>query len=376
MFLGVIRVGNRCQNTTIQRFSLLNARRYVRENRSIPSSIYHKKHAIFDKKIEAEEALKAHQQKVEVLRTNIVPLSLFLGDYVIDDRHVTSLLAPYSDRIPDSALLDWLGLGLDREQIPDELIDLLNVEASVENMNIKDNEETKPTTDQGEKIDDKQQKGEEKTEDKQEEGEEEKTEDKPKENDDPEMNEEEEEELRRRDELDMEEEYFIKSAVQKPTTMESNSMNEQASSKAKDDEGGDDGQGKWQTVRKRPYDRRRLIRYIIENPTTLDDKTIKQVNNDVWQLSMAQRHDLYRYWLFKYQNYLHFSVRDIRQDYNNAAAALAEYHQEEDYYILKDSVIVAMTTTCAAKYHTVIEKLRKRSNFYDLKMNQRICIYF
>jgi hypothetical protein len=327
-----------------------------------------------DKKAEAEEALKVHEQKVEISRTYIVPLSSFMEHYLIDDRHIDSLLAPYSDKSGDSPLFDWLGLGYDKEQIPDDLIDLLNVEESLSNMNIKDNEETKQTTDQREKIDVKQQEGEQKTEDKQQEGEqktedkqqegEEKADDKKKENDDPEMNEEEEEELRRRDELDMEEEYFIKSAVQKPTTTESNSTTEQAPSKDNDD---DDGQGKWQKVQKRPYDRRRLIRHIIQNPSTLDDKTIKQVNNDVWRLSMAQRHDLYRYWLFKYRLFLHFSVRDIRQAYNQAVAALAEYHQEEDYYILKDSVIVAMTTTCAAKYHTVIEKLRKRLNFCHLK---------
>jgi len=75
---------------------------------------------------------------------------------------------------------------------------------------------------------------------------------------------------------------------------------------------------------------------------------------------MAQRHDLYRYWLLKYQQYLHNSVRNSRHEYNHAVSALAEYHQDEDYYILKDSLIVAMTTTCAAKYHTVLEKLRKK----------------
>ncbi len=334
----------------------------------IPGSIYHQKHTILDKKTEAEEALKIHEQKIVASRTYIVPLSSLMEHYVIDDRHTASLLMPYYGKYDESALLEWLGLGYGHEQIPEDLISLMNLETAVSKMDLNDNEETKQTTDQKEKIDDKQQEGEEKIEDKQQEGEE-KVEDKQQKNDEKEMNEEEEEEQRRRDELDIEEEYFIESAIQKPKTKESNSMNEQVSSKDNDD---GDGQDEWKTVQKRPYDRRRLVKHILQYPTTLTDQTISQVNSDVWQLSTGQRHDLYRYWLFKYQQYLHNSVRYARQEYNQAAAALAEYHQEEDYYILKDSVIVAMTTTCAAKYHTVIEKLRKRR---DLKMNLRICMY-
>ncbi|CAF4716796.1 unnamed protein product, partial [Rotaria socialis] len=106
--------------------------------------------------------------------------------------------------------------------------------------------------------------------------------------------------------------------------------------------------------------RRRLIKYIIQNPTTLDDQTVKQIGSDLWQLQMLERYDLYRYWLLKYQQYLHYSVREARHAYNQAASALAEYYQEEDYYILKDSIIVAMTTTCAAKYHDVLEKLQSK----------------
>ena len=40
---------------------------------------------------------------------------------------------------------------------------------------------------------------------------------------------------------------------------------------------------------------------------------------------LGQRHDLYRYWLLKYQQYLHYHARDARREYNQAAAALAEY---------------------------------------------------
>ena len=104
-----------------------------------------------------------------------------------------------------------------------------------------------------------------------------------------------------------------------------------------------------------------MIQYIIQIPTTLHDETVQQMNADVWRLNMEQRYDLYRYWLRKYQQHLHNSVRSSSRHYNEAASNLARHRQEEDYHLLKDSIIVAMTTTCAAKYHQILEKLRKKN---------------
>ncbi|CAF0779112.1 unnamed protein product [Rotaria sordida] len=329
---GIIRVGNRCQNTTIQPFSLLNARRHVRENRAIPSSIYHQKHAILDKKTEAEEELKVHEHKMEQSRTNIIPLSSFMQWNLIDDEHISSLLAPYNDIPVDTALSDWLGLNYEYEQIPDDFLNLGELETSMLNMNMNDQEvgQQQQQQQQQEKVDDNEE----------------------------EINEEEEEEQRRRDELEIDDnENMFAATIKKSQTTESKSTKKQILSTNDDDDG---EEGKWTVVKKKPYDRRRLIKYIIQNPTTFNDQTVQQINIDLWLLPMTQRYDLYRYWLLKYQQYLQYSVREARRAYNQAASALAEYHQEEDYYILKDSVIVAMTTTCAAKYHNVLEKLQSK----------------
>jgi hypothetical protein len=262
----------------------------------------------------------------------------------------------------------------DQEKKTDDKQQKNDEEKQTKDTEKKIDEKTTQIQDQESKTDDKQEKNDEEKQKKDTEkkidekttqiqDQENKNDDKKQENKvDQEMNEEEEEEQRRRDELDIDDEYFFSTAVIKPppttTTTMSNSFNEQIPST------NDDGEGEWQVVKKKPYDRRRLIRQILQHPTTLTDQTVNQITNDLWQLSAAHRHDLYRYWLTKYQHYLHNSVRNARRDYNQAASALAEYHQEEDYHILKDSIIVAMTTTCAAKYHTVLEKLRKRKIFF------------
>ncbi|CAF5127760.1 unnamed protein product, partial [Rotaria sp. Silwood1] len=112
-----------------------------------------------------------------------------------------------------------------------------------------------------------------------------------------------------------------------------------------------------QTVQSQGNYNDRFIRYIIENPTTLNDETVNQINDNVWQLNEEERYDLYRYWLLKYRQHLQNSLDNQSRGYNVAASILAEYRQKEDYYLLKDTIIVAMTTTCAAKYHNVLEKL-------------------
>ena len=341
-------MGNRCQNEAIKQFSLINARRFVRENRSIPNSIYHQKHAILDRKTTAEEFLKRFTYEMELSRRNIVLLMMLSHYHVIDERHKTSLLAPFNGQIDESVLMEWLGLGHGHEQMSEDLINSIGLETSPSEMNADGNEETKQTTDQEENAETKPTTDEtvEKIEGAQ------KNEDG--------MNEEEEEEQRRRDELDSEEnEDFIRSMVVKPKTNEAASMNNQISIKKKGDTDDDDGEGEWQTVQKKPYNRRRMLERILHYPTTLNDETVNNIHDDVWQLSIGQRHDLYRYWLLKYQQALSNAARDARQEYNQAITALGVYHQEEDYYILKDSIIVAMTTTGAAKYHTVLEKLRK-----------------
>ncbi|CAF0978486.1 unnamed protein product [Adineta steineri] len=345
---GIIRVGNRCQNATIQNFSLINARKHARESRAIPGHIYHQKRLILDKKTEAEEALKVHEHKIVHSRTNIIPLSSFTDYSLIDKKHISSLLALYPDKsYPDIALWDWLGLGQDYEQISEDLIDLLDINTSISKMDINDNEKEE---EEENKVDDEQKQNDE-VETETQDGEN-KDDDEQREKKEQEINEEEEEEQRRRDELEIEAEYFVPSAVPKPQSKKSKSTKASSTDNNGDDE--------WRVVKKNPNNRRRLIKNILQYPTTLTDQTIQQLDHDLWVLPIAQRHDLYRYWLLKYQHCINDSVHDAKHEYNKAVSALAEYHQDEDYFILKDSIIVAMTTTCAAKYHTVLEKLQSK----------------
>ncbi|CAF3694346.1 unnamed protein product [Rotaria sp. Silwood1] len=322
---GIIRVGSRCENRTIQEFSLTIARRLAKEKRSTPRDVYYEKHKILANKFETEKLLKLHQYEMERSQTNITPLQSFVDCAIIDDRHLNSLLGVHNDKT-ETVLLEWLGLYDEVEQISVDLTYKETVATNISRMEIDYNTEGKFEDNKDKNAED-------------------------------EFNEEEEEEEeRRRDELDMEEyDYMSSSIVRQSETVTVNRMNIEILSKYDNN-----SKRKSQTVRKNSNNVHRFIEYINQNPTTLNDETVKQIKDNVWQLSDIERYNLYGYWLLKYRQYLHFSIHTANQDHNEIVSDLAKIRQTEDYHILKDSIIIAMTTTCAAKYHKVLEKLQSK----------------
>lgn len=241
---------------------------------------------------------------MEWSRTNIVSFSAFTAYSIIDHRHCTYLLEPYGDKTT-TALLEWLGLHDGYEQISNGWIH----EAHIQDTHNR-SEWNAEEADQ--------------------------------------VEEEEEEEQRRRNELDIEEDdVFLPSAIQRSVTVPVNRSDIELLS-----------QNKNNNKRKKANDDEELIRNIVGNRTTLNDETVQQIGDDVWLLSMGDRYNLYQYWLFKYRQFLQNSISEKSQEYDEAVSSLADHRQEEDYHILKGSIIVAMTTTCAAKYHTLLQKLR------------------
>jgi hypothetical protein len=112
--------------------------------------------------------------------------------------------------------------------------------------------------------------------------------------------------------------------------------------------------------RKGSDDIQKSLEFIIGTPTDLDEQTVQQIRDNVWELLYNERYNLYRYWLLKYQQYIQNSLHDASEAYEEAISSLGEHREKEDYHILKGSLIVAMTTTGAAKCHKLLQKLRKK----------------
>ncbi|CAM4958751.1 unnamed protein product [Rotaria socialis] len=320
---GVIRVGSQCKNPAIQKFSLRNAHQRARENRSIPSHIYHQRHVFLDRKKDAEEELENYQNEIEQSRTDIISLSSLVGGNIIENKHLASLRAPYPGINNETVLFDWLGIIPKYKLIAVDQTNVMDFESPMPNINtIECNQ--KITSDSYQSSIDEEY-----------------------------INEEEEEEQRRRGEIDIDDD-------DNEFTMRSKRKSESTNVKiSRRNDGNSIRERQWNHAQREADHRDRSIKFIIQNPTTLDDQTVKQIRSDLWKLSMMDRYDLYRYWLLKYQQYLHNSVLEPRILYSEAVSALAE-KSDSDYYILKDSLIVAMTTTCAAKYHDLLERLQSK----------------
>ncbi len=294
--LGLIRVGSRCKNETILRFSLVNVRQHYRTKHLIPSTIHHQKRDIMNKKMSSESRIQSNETIIDASYSHLTSLGLLNEQNIIKIEHYESLIGGsgyYRSR--DSILNEWLGL--------DGKVDMIN---SIENeFDELDLDETQVHVED-------------------------------------EDNEEHDEEERRRDEIDQDEEFFHSKHISAKIHLTSN-----------DDDNDDD---EWQTVVNKSK-QKQIIHQLLNMSTTLNDENINTIQDNLWLLTTSERYNLYRYWLNKYREKCYKSVSNAHLEYNQAVAAHSQYMQLEDYYILKNAIIVAMTTTCAAKYFDVLQKL-------------------
>jgi hypothetical protein len=312
LFSGLIRVGGRCKHEKILPFSLVKARQRYREERLIPSIIYHQKRDFMDRKASSEVIIQSNETIIEASCSHLTSLGLFKAQNIIKTGHYNSLIGRSGRHRPlNSVLHEWL-----------------NLNSTVEMINSIDGEYVQSDIDENQSFS-------------------------------AEDDEEQEEEQRRRDEIDFDELFFHpKKFVSK------------ISRTSTDNKPDDDG---WQAVVNKNK-QKQIIHQLLTTPTTFDDKKIDMIHKDLWTLTIPERHDLYRYWLNKYREKCHKSVSNAHLEFNQAMAEHSQYLQLEDYYILKNAIIVAMTTTCAAKYFDVLQKLgKKRKNQFFLLV---ICIRF
>ena len=296
---GLIRVGGRSKSEKIREFSLAKVRQYYREKRFIPSIIHGQKREIMTRKNVSQMEIQRNEAVIDASYSYLTSLDKLNEYHIIRTEHYSSLIGGSGHyQSTDKILTDWLGLN-------GTVAIVESIEDALEELNI--DAETPPIE---------------------------------------EDNEEQEEEDRRRDELAFDDEFFH------PSTKTFH----QVIRHINDDDQDEEKEDGWQSVvdkKKQKY----TIHQLLTIPTKLTDTQVQDISKDLWALSLAERHDLYRYWLKKYRENRYQSVSDAHLEFNRTMAEHAQHLQLEDYYILKNAIIVAMTTTCAAKYFDVLQKL-------------------
>ncbi|PNJ19409.1 ZNFX1 isoform 4 [Pongo abelii] len=117
--------------------------------------------------------------------------------------------------------------------------------------------------------------------------------------------------------------------------------------------------GEWQTQRNQKKKMKKRVKDELRKLNTMTAAKANEIE-DVWQLDLSSRWQLYRLWLQLYQADTRRKILSYERQYRTSAERMAELRLQEDLHILKDAQVVGMTTTGAAKYRQILQKVEPR----------------
>ncbi|XP_025119095.2 NFX1-type zinc finger-containing protein 1 isoform X2 [Bubalus bubalis] len=117
--------------------------------------------------------------------------------------------------------------------------------------------------------------------------------------------------------------------------------------------------GEWETQRSQKKRMKKKVKAELRKLNTMTEAEANKIQ-DVWQLDLNSRWQLYRLWLQMYQADTRRKILNYERQYRTSAERMAELRLQEDLHILKDAQIVGMTTTGAAKYRQILQKVEPR----------------
>ncbi|GAB5569115.1 NFX1-type zinc finger-containing protein 1 [Prionailurus iriomotensis] len=117
--------------------------------------------------------------------------------------------------------------------------------------------------------------------------------------------------------------------------------------------------GEWETQRSQKKKMKKKVKVELRKLNTMTEAEASEIQ-DVWQLDLNSRWQLYRLWLQMYQADTRRKILNYERQYRTSAERMAELRLQEDLHILKDAQVVGMTTTGAAKYRQILQKVEPR----------------
>uniref|UniRef100_A0A8D1FXU5 RZ-type domain-containing protein n=1 Tax=Sus scrofa TaxID=9823 RepID=A0A8D1FXU5_PIG len=117
--------------------------------------------------------------------------------------------------------------------------------------------------------------------------------------------------------------------------------------------------GEWETQRSQKKKMKKKVKVELRKLNTMTEAEASEIQ-DVWQLDLNSRWQLYRLWLQRYQADTRQKILGYERQYRTSAERMAELRLQEDLHILKDAQVVGMTTTGAAKYRQILQKVEPR----------------
>ncbi|XP_064132257.1 NFX1-type zinc finger-containing protein 1 isoform X2 [Loxodonta africana] len=115
----------------------------------------------------------------------------------------------------------------------------------------------------------------------------------------------------------------------------------------------------WQTQRSQKKKMKKRVRNELLKLNTMTEAEANEIQ-DIWELDLNSRWQLYRLWLQRYQADTRRKILNFERQYRTSAERMAELRLQEDLHILKDAQVIGMTTTGAAKYRQILQKVEPR----------------
>ena len=79
--------------------------------------------------------------------------------------------------------------------------------------------------------------------------------------------------------------------------------------------------------------------------------------NSIWNLSPLDRLRIYLFWVESYRERYRVEIHRSEQEYEQLCEALEAVRFEEEERVIRQSTVVGMTTSCAARYHSVLQRI-------------------
>ncbi|KAM5246213.1 NFX1-type zinc finger-containing protein 1 [Ctenodactylus gundi] len=117
--------------------------------------------------------------------------------------------------------------------------------------------------------------------------------------------------------------------------------------------------GEWETQRSQKKRMKKKVKVELRKLNTMTEAEASEIQ-DVWQLDLNSRWQLYRLWLQMYQADTRRKILNSERTYRTSAERMAEVRLQEDLLILKDAEVIGMTTTGAAKYRQILQEVEPR----------------
>ena len=79
--------------------------------------------------------------------------------------------------------------------------------------------------------------------------------------------------------------------------------------------------------------------------------------NSIWNLSPLDRLRIYLFWVESYRERYRVEIHRSEQEYEQLCEELEAIRFEEEERVIRQSTVVGMTTSCAARYHSVLQRI-------------------